>query len=212
MPRLYVGGLKDAREADVQAAFAKHGNVARVDMKRGYCFVEMDDENEARDAMKYVAKRSLVNSLVNSYTAPITRDLDGTDLDGAQISVQLSKGAPRRHDGPPRGREGQGERRGERNNYSVSVENMSASTSWQDLKDFAREAGEVLYTVVYNSRGRTVGKIEYGSRNEVQDALRKLDDTRLGGSYVRLREVCIVAVFLLVLCNSQVIYSISMHF
>ena len=57
-------------------------------------------------------------------------------------------GGRRDFGGGDRDRGGFGGRRppGARTGYRVVVENLSSSTSWQDLKDFMRQAGEVNYT------------------------------------------------------------------
>merc|ERR1719422_1423466 len=43
---------------------------------------------------------------------------------------------PRRRGNPP----------GRRTGYRLIVENLSSRTSWQDLKDYMRQAGEITYT------------------------------------------------------------------
>ena len=41
---------------------------------------------------------------------------------------------------------------GARTGYRLVVENLSSSTSWQDLKDYMRQAGEVTYTNTHQNR------------------------------------------------------------
>lgn len=77
--------------------------------------------------------------------------------------------------------------RGTRSGYRLVVSNMAPRTSWQDLKDFAREAGSVRFTDVWVEKGKKYGVIEYASRDDYEEALRKLDDTKLDGNRIRLK-------------------------
>jgi len=70
MSKLYIGHLSDrTRESSLRAAFGKFGPIRSVDLKNGYAFVEYDEKLDAEDALKA---------------------LDGTDLDGSNITVQVS--------------------------------------------------------------------------------------------------------------------------
>merc|ERR1712110_1269433 len=76
---------------------------------------------------------------------------------------------------------------GARTGYRVVVENLSSSTSWQDLKDFMRQAGEVTYTNCHQNRSGE-GVAEFGSRGDMEYALDKLDGAELGGRRIKLYE------------------------
>ena len=61
MAKLFVGNLSyEARDSDLQAAFAQHGTVAGASVpveaysrqSRGYGFVDMPDPDEARSAIE----------------------------------------------------------------------------------------------------------------------------------------------------------------
>lgn len=56
--------------------------------------------------------------------------------------------------------------------YRLVVSNLATRTSWQDLKDFARSAGNVRFTDVWNERGKKYGIIEYTSRSDYEYALK----------------------------------------
>jgi len=99
-------------------------------------------------------------------------------FDGRRLQVEAARG-PKRGGGSGVG----GRSRG---GYRVTVEGLASRTSWQDLKDFARVAGSVAFTDVYVERGKKTGVIEYSSYDDMQEALRKLDDTKLDDVYVRL--------------------------
>lgn len=73
--RLYVGRLSSrTRSRDLEDMFSKYGRVRDVDMKRDYAFVEFGDARDADDA-RY--------------------GLNGRDIDGSRITVELAKGVPR---------------------------------------------------------------------------------------------------------------------
>jgi len=155
---VYVGGLSTStREDDLRDLFAKYGRLRRIDIKSGYAFVEYDDSRDADDAV---------------------RGTDGREVQGKRISAEIARGGPRRPGDRPTG--------GRRTDYRVRVEGLDARTSWQDLKDFARTAGSVAFTDVFNDRGKKVGVIEYETRDGMDEAMRKLDDSKLDGVHVRL--------------------------
>ena len=84
---------------------------------------------------------------------------------------------PRRGGNPP----------GKKTPYRIIVENLSSRTSWQDLKDYFRAAGEVSYTNAHNQR-QGEGLVEFAERRGMEYALEKLDDTELNGRRLKLVE------------------------
>ncbi len=77
--KLYVGNLSfSSSEEDITAAFSKHGTVSSVNLvmdrdtgrPRGFAFVEMGSEAEANAAIQA---------------------LDGRDLDGRNLKVNIAK-------------------------------------------------------------------------------------------------------------------------
>nr|GLL27895.1 serine/arginine-rich splicing factor RS2Z32-like isoform X2 [Ipomoea trifida] len=73
--RLYVGRLSSrTRTRDLEHIFSRYGRVRDVDMKRDYAFVEFSDPRDADDA-RY--------------------SLNGRDVDGSRIIVEVAKGVPR---------------------------------------------------------------------------------------------------------------------
>lgn len=108
--------------------------------------------------------------------------LHGTMIEGRDLTVRISKprgDRPRRAGGgggagaPPVG--GGGGYGGEpvadnSNGYKVFVGNMPWSITWQDLKDLAKDYGDVAFADVvldYQGRSRGMGTITF---NELQDA------------------------------------------
>lgn len=70
--------------------------------------------------------------------------------------------------------------------YRVNVSNLPTSVSWQDLKDFLRDGGDVAHADV-DRRGN--GVASFASHEDMERAIRKLDNTELSGDRVRIREV-----------------------
>ena len=86
--KLYVGGLSyDTNESTLEELFAKHGNVASVNiikdrgsgMSKGFGFVEMDEAADAQKAIK---------------------DINGKQLDGRTITVNQARPQQARTSGP----------------------------------------------------------------------------------------------------------------
>ena len=74
-PRVYVGRLSSrAREYDVEKFFRGYGKVRDIMLKNGYGFVEFDDYKDADDAI---------------------HDLNGRELCGERVMLEIAKGIPR---------------------------------------------------------------------------------------------------------------------
>uniref|UniRef100_A0A8C3V4S4 Serine and arginine rich splicing factor 4 n=1 Tax=Catharus ustulatus TaxID=91951 RepID=A0A8C3V4S4_CATUS len=174
MPRVYIGRLSyQARERDVERFFKGYGKILEVDLKNGYGFVEFDDLRDADDAVY---------------------ELNGKDLCGERVIVEHARG-PRRDSSYGSGRSGYGYRRSGRDKYGpptrteyrLIVENLSSRCSWQDLKDYMRQAGEVTYADAHKGR-KNEGVIEFKSYSDMKRALEKLDGTEVNGRKIRLVE------------------------
>ena len=119
---------------------------------------------------------------------------DGYNFDGIRLRCELSKDTGGRFGGgrgfDDRGRGGygrddgfgqRGRGGGKRTEFGVIVTNLPRSTSWQDLKDFFRKAGDVVYTDVNNNTGE--GIVEFSNRDDMEQAIDKLDDTEFKNRY-----------------------------
>ncbi|GFG35069.1 hypothetical protein Cfor_05078 [Coptotermes formosanus] len=181
--RVFVGGLTyRVRERDLEKFFRKYGRIKEVAMKNGFAFVEFDDYRDADDAVY---------------------ELNGKELLGERVSVEKARGTPRGSDmwrgrsrdrGPPprrrsRVRTSPFYRYGPptRTEYRLVVENLSSRVSWQDLKDYMRQAGEVTYADAHKQR-RNEGVVEFATHSDMRNAIDKLDDTELNGRRIRLIE------------------------
>lgn len=93
---------------------------------------------------------------------------NGYSFGGARLRVEIAGGANRR--GPVSG----GPRRfsGQRSEHRIEITGLPPSGSWQDLKDFCRESGDVLYSDVGASG---VGTVEFLREEDMRDAVANLD-------------------------------------
>lgn len=162
--KIFVGNLSSrTEERDLDDLFYRYGKIRYVDVisGKGFGFVTFYDERDAEDAIRGEDRREFM---------------------GRQIRVEMSTGSgPRRDRGGGRGGGGGAKR----NPWRVVVSGLGSRTSWQDLKDFARKAGEVAYT---NVERNGTGLIEFTNEKDMRYALKELDDTKLDGQYVRLDE------------------------
>lgn len=171
--RVYIGNLpKDAVERDLERFFRGFGRVRDVLIKNGYGFVEFDDSRDAEDAVY---------------------ELNGKRLLGERVTVERARGTPRGRDQWTGGRDNRfrpynNERYGPptRTDYRLIVENLSSRVSWQDLKDYMRQAGEVTYADAHKNKNE--GVVEFASYSDMKNALEKLDDTEVNGRRIRLTE------------------------
>jgi len=174
--RVFIGGMPSGvREKDVERFVKGYGRIREIHLKQGYGFVEFEDQRDADDA---------------------TYELNGKELLGERVVVERAKGMPRDRDdrgrgsgsrGPPRGSDNRRFGPPSRSEHRVIVENLSSRVSWQDLKDYMRQAGEVTFADAHKQR-RNEGVVEFATYSDMKAAIEKLDDTDLNGSRIRLTE------------------------
>jgi len=183
--KIYVGNLNyDVQERDLDDLFYKYGRVTHVWIARnppGYAFVEMSHPDDADEAI---------------------HKLDGIEFMGRRIRVELRKNSGRgRSDRRDKDRDGDRDRgRGggggsgngpgsnavtQKTDHRVFVDNLPVRTSWQDLKDLMRKAGEVIFTKV-DRRGH--GLAEFATREDMERAIREIDGMDLEGGKIRVAE------------------------
>jgi len=193
--RVFVGRLSyKANEFDVERFFKGYGRINDINMKPGYCFVEFDDPRDADDAVYELNNRTLCGERVNvEHAVGIPRNRDhgggygGGGGGGGSYPREFrdSSGRPRpsyfhsraiEKYGPP-----------VRTKYRVIVENLSTRVSWQDLKDYLRQAGEITYADAHKHR-RNEGVVDFQTYEDMKRALEKLDGTEINGRRIRLIE------------------------
>ncbi|KAG7283041.1 hypothetical protein CRUP_012934 [Coryphaenoides rupestris] len=67
------------------------------------------------------------------------------------------------------------------------VENLSSRVSWQDLKDFMRQAGEVTFADAHRPK-LNEGVVEFASYSDLKNALEKLSGKEINGRKIKLVE------------------------
>lgn len=183
--RVYVGRLSNyARDRDVEKFFKGFGRIRDIMVKNGYCFVDFEDHRDADDAVYELNGRELCGERViveHARGTPrgedLRRDLDrGYSIPTRRAGGGGFGGGPRDRYGPP-----------VHTDYRIIVENLSSRCSWQDLKDFMRQAGEVTYADAHKEH-KNEGVVEFATHSEMRRAIDKLDNSELNGRRVRLIE------------------------
>lgn len=185
--RVFIGRLTSrATERDVEHFFRGFGRIRDVVLKNGFGFVEFDDSRDAEDAVS---------------------DLNGRELCGERVVVELSRRAPRPGGGGGGGgyRGGGGGYRGggggggyDRNGrsgtrygppvqtrYRMIVENLSTRCSWQDLKDMMRSSGEVTYADAHK-KVRNEAVVCFATHDALVRAMDRYQGKEINGRRIKL--------------------------
>ncbi|KAI1182975.1 hypothetical protein F5B17DRAFT_160130 [Nemania serpens] len=162
--RLYLGNLpKGATKQDVEAHFATHGTgeITEIKLMNGFGFIEYKDAMDARD---------------------VVPAFHGSDFMGERLTVQFARGSRQREGfGPTHERSAP---RPRRTPYRMQITGLPNETSWQDLKDFARQSS---LDVVYSETGRDGngrGFVEFETASDLKTAVEKLDNREFKGQRV----------------------------
>ncbi|KAJ9152240.1 Pre-mRNA-splicing factor srp2, partial [Coniochaeta hoffmannii] len=162
--RLYLGNLpRNATKADIEAHFASHGTgeITEIKLMNGFGFIEYKDAMDARDVVP-----------------------DGSDFMGERLTVQFARGSRHREGGNLGGHGERAVPRPRRTAHRMQISGLPGDTSWQDLKDFARQSG---LDVVYSETGRHSsgeGFVEFESAADLRTAVEKLDGREFKGARV----------------------------
>ncbi|KAG6833650.1 hypothetical protein H0H87_002846 [Tephrocybe sp. NHM501043] len=164
--RLYLGRLPtDARSEDVNKFFEGYGRIVDCRVMTGFGFVEFESSKDAEDAVQ---------------------NLNGKSFMGATIVVEFAKESRPRREHPYDNERSHGAPRSRRPpGIRLLVSGVSRDTSWQDLKDFGRDAGSVSFADI----DRDVpgqGILEYLNRDDADRAVKELDNKELRGRPVRV--------------------------
>uniref|UniRef100_A0A8D3B4Z4 RRM domain-containing protein n=1 Tax=Scophthalmus maximus TaxID=52904 RepID=A0A8D3B4Z4_SCOMX len=142
-----------------------------------YGFVEFEDMRDADDAVYELNGKELCGErVVIEHARGPRRDGHGGSHGGRSSGYSSWNRPTRDKYGPPM-----------RTEHRLIVENLSSKCSWQDLKDFMRQAGEVTYADAHKGRANE-GVIEFRSRSDLKRAIEKLDGTDVNGRKIRLVE------------------------
>ncbi|KAJ4015175.1 hypothetical protein NW766_005506 [Fusarium irregulare] len=165
--RLYLGNLpRNATKSDIEAHFATHGTgeITEVKLMNGFGFIEYKDPMDARDVVP-----------------------DGSDFMGERLTVQFARGSRHREGGGGFGNPERTAPRPRRTPHRMQITGLPNDTSWQDLKDFARQSS---LDVVYSETGRDSngrGFVEFETAADLRTAVEKLD----GQEFKKQRVHCV---------------------
>ncbi|KAF6764016.1 hypothetical protein DFP72DRAFT_874002 [Ephemerocybe angulata] len=155
--RLYLGRLPaDVRSEDVSKFFDGYGRIVDCRVMTGFGFVEFEEPKDAEDAL---------------------HNFNGKPFMGSNMVVEFAKESRPRREVAPRSRRPPGIR--------IIVSGISRDTSWQDLKDFGRDAGSVSFADIDRDIAGQ-GILEYLSREDAERAVKDLDNKDLRGKVVRV--------------------------
>ncbi|KAH8808434.1 hypothetical protein F5884DRAFT_370655 [Xylogone sp. PMI_703] len=164
--RLYLGNLpRNATKADVEAHFNTHGTgeITEIKLMNGFGFIEYKDAMDARD---------------------VVPAFHGSDFMGERLTVQFARGTRSRE---PYANSERSAPRPRRTPHRMQISGLPSETSWQDLKDFARQSS---LDVVYSETGRDrdgKGFVEFETAADLKTAVEKLD----GREFKGVRVTCI---------------------
>ncbi|XP_064882259.1 serine and arginine rich splicing factor 5b isoform X2 [Oncorhynchus nerka] len=193
--RIFVGRLNpSAREKDVERFFKGYGRIRDIDLKRGFGFVEFDDPRDAEDAVYELDGKELCNERVTIEHARVRlrggrgRGGDRGGGGGGRFPDRYGRGSQdsrrtNQPSGPPADRNPPPMRTENR----LIVENLSSRVSWQDLKDFMRQAGEVTFADAHRPK-LNEGVVEFASYSDLKNALEKLSGKEINGRKIKLIE------------------------
>ncbi|XP_077989197.1 serine/arginine-rich splicing factor 6-like isoform X2 [Glandiceps talaboti] len=178
--RIYIGRLSyQAREKDVERFFRGFGRLREVNLKNGFGFVEFDDPRDADDAVYELNGKELCNErvIIEHARGPIRREYRERDRYDSRDSR------------PPYRRRGGVDKYGPptRTENRLIVDNLSSRCSWQDLKDYMRQAGEVTFADAHKQH-KNEGIVEFATYGDMKNALEKLDGTEINGRKITLIE------------------------
>ncbi|KAJ7217129.1 hypothetical protein GGX14DRAFT_602148 [Mycena pura] len=163
--RLYLGRLgPDVRSEDVSKLFEGYGGIVDCRVMTGFGFVEFENSKDAEDAVT---------------------NFNGKSFMGSNIVVEFAKESRPRREPAYNSDRSFSSRSRRPPGIRLVVSGLSRDTSWQDLKDFGREAGSVSFADIDRDY-RDQGVLEYLSKDDADRAVRDLDGKDLRGRPVRV--------------------------
>lgn len=175
--RVYVGNLSwDVNWQTLKDHMRQAGEVVHAEViceqngrSKGCGVVEYATEQEAQTAIA-----TMTHTELNGRTIFVREDRETSSATAAGSGTGSS------HTGTNRSNQ----------NSSVYVWNLSYETSWQDLKDHMRKAGNVDQATILSSEGNSggCGVVVYQKPSDAARAIRALQDSELKGRQIKLRE------------------------
>ena len=107
------------------------------------------------------------------------RVMNGQELNGKKLLVEVAIDARAHREGKP----------AKRLDLRVTITGLDGRISWQDLKDWARAAGDVTFANVFVRDGQPTGVVEFLDEQGLSNALSTLEGIPLQGANVRVEKV-----------------------
>ncbi|EKD16025.1 pre-mRNA splicing factor [Drepanopeziza brunnea f. sp. 'multigermtubi' MB_m1] len=170
----YPADLRTATKADVEAHFNTHGTgeITEIKLMNGFGFIEYKDAMDARD-------------VVPGMTAQQLQAFHGSDFMGERLTVQFARGTRNRDTFAASERTAP---RPRRTPHRMQISGLPGETSWQDLKDFARQSSlDVVYSETGRDRDGKGSFVEFETALDLKTAVEKLD----GREFKGVRVTCI---------------------
>jgi len=165
--RLYLGNLpRTATKADVEAHFNTHGTgeITEIKLMNGFGFIEYKDAMDARD---------------------VVPAFHGSEFMGERLTVQFARGSRNRDAFANPDRTAP---RPRRTPHRMQISGLPGETSWQDLKDFARQSSlDVVYSETGRDRDGKGSFVEFETAADLKTAVEKLD----GREFKGVRVTCV---------------------
>ncbi|OZJ03723.1 hypothetical protein BZG36_04156 [Bifiguratus adelaidae] len=163
--RVYLGKLSpDARTRDIERLFRSYGDIREITLKNGFGFVEFRDRRDAED---------------------VVYDFHGKSFMGERLIVELARGTRADRD---RRRDDRADRPSNSQKYRIIIDGLAPRTTWQDIKDYFKQAGgTVTFADVLKDR-EGEGVVEFANYDDMKHALDTLNNGEIRGAKISLRE------------------------
>jgi arginine/serine-rich splicing factor 1/9 len=185
--RIFVGNLPfDIRGKELDDLFYKFGPITDIDIKTphnppAFAFLTYEDHRDAEDAVyrrdgyEFDGRRLRVELAKGKEIFGRDRDRDDKYSDRDKDNKYSDRSYSRdRYDEKPKRR---------RTDYGIIVSNLPKNCSWQDLKDYMRKCGDVVFADVDH---RHCGNVEFSNEDDMKYAVEKFDNTEFNSSIIRL--------------------------
>lgn len=198
--RVYVGNLPwDISEEELSQHMSQAGEVQACEIllnpsgkSKGCAIVQYKSSEDAEDA-----KNSLKDTILKNRPISVREDREeGISSTGAPVPSSsrpnfrdFSRPSFGQGSRPIRGGGGGGQ--WHRGNKRVFVSNLPWDCSWQDLKDYFRDVGNVVHTDVLHTpdgKSKGCGIVDFETAEAAREAIHLKNDTNLKGRVIHVRE------------------------
>uniref|UniRef100_T1INY3 RRM domain-containing protein n=1 Tax=Strigamia maritima TaxID=126957 RepID=T1INY3_STRMM len=168
--QVFIGCLShEVCTQDIEHFLRGYGHNHRIILKKGFGFIQFANHRNADDAIY---------------------DLNGRNLFGQRVVMEFARRGRRRETNRDRGLD---ERTCNNFNfgcdfsmsskYRLIVKNLSSSVNWRHLKDYLRQAGEVVYV---HKQSHFVGIVDFATETGMETAIEQFDNTELNGCRLKV--------------------------